>query len=653
LSFATTLALLVGLLAAVPLLAHLLRRQRARDVPLPTAKLLAASLPSARRRRALEDRGLLSLRVLAILALALLGATPFVRCSELGLARRDGASVAMVFVVDDSLSMRAKLPDGRTRFEAAKKAALDLVGQAEEGDAFGLVLAGKPARIELAPTTDHGAARVAVEGLEASDRATDLTVAIDSARALLSKLPQPDKRVVLLSDRADASAAGTLASGDATLWYPLTDLIADPQTRDCAVVSATLRGTTVTVETRCVGPDSSRDRELLLTEAGAPDREVARAPLLEEGGTLTLSLGAKPTVDLDARLTGSDAIVEDDAAPVFFQTAELAIGVVSEARDPALETGGPPPVEQALAALDLGVTVRSLTAVPDRDEDLTALRGLLLDDPTGLTPEERSSVTAWVERGGPLMIALGKRAETAGLAESFGALVPGVVRWESSAPRGARVADCTALGPSAESFADLAPRGRARLELPLFKDDPRLCSWEDGEPLVLVRTLARGSVTLVTESFQLDASDLPLRPAFLALLEGFVGQARESTGAGRVLVGQTILLKGGADGPGQRVVPGATKPVELPSLAEGGSLATSLVGRYTFAQGGSPVVRIATLAPEELTFEPSPLQEGASDSTLGGQERDRDISPLVAFALLALLVVEAIVRLRTSPAAEA
>lgn len=650
-SFATTLALLVGLLAAVPLLAHLLRRQQARDVPLPTAKLLAASLPSARRRRALEDRGLLTLRVLAIAALALLGATPFVRCSELGLARRDGASVAMVFVVDDSLSMRAALPDGRTRFDAAKKAALELVGQAEEGDAFGVVLAGKPARVELAPTTDRGAARETLESLEASDRATDLSLAIDSARAVLSKLPQLDKRVVLLSDRADASASATLASADAVLWYPLPELSADPQTRDCAVVAATLRGTTATVETRCVGPDAGRDRSLVLTEAGAPEREIARTALPEGGGTSTLTLEAKPTVDLDARLTGSDAIAADDAAPLFYETAQLTIGVVSEARDPTLETGGPPPVEQALAALDLGLTIRSLTAVPDREEDLAALRGLLLDDPTGLTPEERSSVTAWVERGGPMLIALGKRAETAGLAESFGALIPGVVRWETAAPKGARVADCAALGPSADSLADFEPRGRARLEAPLFKDDQRLCSWEDGEPLVLARSLARGSVTLVTESFQLEASDLPLRPAFLSLLEGFVERARESAGAGRVWVGQAIVLKGGNGGRGQRVVPGVAKPVELPSSS--GSTVTSVVGRYTFERDGSPVVRIATLLPEELAFEPRPIQEGASDPALGGKERERDISPLVAFVLLALLVFEAVVRLSTAPAAEA
>jgi hypothetical protein len=576
----------------------------------------------------------------------------------------------MVLVVDDSLSMRAPLPDGRTRFEAAKKAALDLVGQAEEGDAFGLVLAGRPPRVELAPTTDQAAARAALEGLEASDRATDLTLAIDSARALLTKLPQLDKRVVLLSDRADASVSATLASGDATLWYPLTDLAADPQTRDCAVVSATLRGLTATVEVRCVGPDAARGRELVLFEAGAPDREVARAALLEDGGTLTVALEAKPTVDLDARLSGSDAIPADDAAPVFFETAELTIGVVSEARDPSLETGGPPPVEQALAALDLGVTVRPFTAVPDREEDLAKLRGLLLDDPTGLTPEERSSVTAWVERGGPVLIALGKRAETAGLAESFGALVPGVVRWESAPPGsstgasdatsrsaalpvGARIAHCAALGPSAESFADLAPRGRARLDLPLFKDDARLCNWDDGEPLVLLRLIGRGSVTLVTESFQLDASDLPLRPAFLSLLENFVERARESTGSGRVSVGQSIVVKAGTDGPGQRLVPGATKPVELPALTTGGSLPTSVVGRYTYAQGGAPLVRIVTLAPEELAFEPKAIQEGASDPALGGQERERDVSHVVAFVLLALLVLEAVVRLSTSPAADA
>ena len=198
-SFLTALALLGGLLAAAPVAAHLLRRRRAKEIELPTASLLAATPPAARRRSALEDRALLAIRVIAVLLLAVLGATPFVSCSRIALARRDGASVAMVFVLDDSLSMTAPDPKGKTRFDRAKQAALDLIDDAEPGDSFAVILGGAEPRVLLAATTDARAAYSAVKEVEPSDRATDLVAAVAIARDMLRGVPQPDRRVVLLS----------------------------------------------------------------------------------------------------------------------------------------------------------------------------------------------------------------------------------------------------------------------------------------------------------------------------------------------------------------------------------------------------------------------------------------------------------------------
>src|SRR5829696_9575826 len=101
-SFLTAAALLVALLVAAPIAAHLLRRKQAEERPFPPARLVPATPPQARRRSALEDRMLFAVRAVAVVALALLGATPFVRCSKLSLSRQGGASVAMALVIDDS-----------------------------------------------------------------------------------------------------------------------------------------------------------------------------------------------------------------------------------------------------------------------------------------------------------------------------------------------------------------------------------------------------------------------------------------------------------------------------------------------------------------------------------------------------------------------
>src|SRR5690606_34662892 len=192
-----------------------------------------------KERHRLDDRALFAVRLLSILALAVLGAAPFVTCAGLSLSRTSGASVAFALVLDDSLSMQARFEDGTTRWDRARKAALDLAKDAREGDAVAIVLAGAPARVALASTTDLSAARSVLETLPPSHRGTDLDGALSLARALLRGMPQPDKRIVLLSDLSDgASDAQPLggANEEIPIWAPLEEL-AQP-VENCAVLLA-------------------------------------------------------------------------------------------------------------------------------------------------------------------------------------------------------------------------------------------------------------------------------------------------------------------------------------------------------------------------------------------------------------------------------
>jgi len=189
-SFLTLSALAIGLFVAAPFLAHMLRRRHTEERPFPPARLVPPTPPAARRRSSLEDRALFAVRALAVAALALLGATPFIHCSRLAIARRSGASVALAIVIDDSLSMRAKLPSGVTRFTRALGAARELSAGLASGDEVAVVLAGAPARVALGSTTSLGAATATLEGLEVSDRATDLDGAVRLAKDLLRGLAQ-------------------------------------------------------------------------------------------------------------------------------------------------------------------------------------------------------------------------------------------------------------------------------------------------------------------------------------------------------------------------------------------------------------------------------------------------------------------------------
>src|SRR5262249_21689555 len=173
-----------------------------------------------------------AIRASLILSLALLGATPLVRCSRLSLARPTGASVALALVIDDSHSMRSRASDGSTRWKLAIEGARQLLASARDGDAVAIVLGGRPARLALAATSDLRAAAGALSELEPSDRATDIAGAMALARSSLKQLPQVDKRVVLFSDLAGEQ----IPEGTPRAWAPLATLRRSAP--NCAVISA-------------------------------------------------------------------------------------------------------------------------------------------------------------------------------------------------------------------------------------------------------------------------------------------------------------------------------------------------------------------------------------------------------------------------------
>ena len=385
-TFLTTLALAAGLLVIVPYFAHRLRRRRAEEQPFPPARLVDPAPPQARRRSRLEDRALFVTRAISIALLALLGATPLVRCSRLSLARSSGASVAIAIVVDDSMSMRSKLPGAESAFERARQGARELLGSAREGDAMAVVLAGAPARVALTPTTDLGAAHAAIETLAESDRGTDLDGAVGLARGLLSSLPQVDRRIVVLSDLADGHPeAPPLGDSSPTpVWVALPELRAHGT--DCAVMRADRHGVRVRVRVTCGPGASASGREVVVEDArgGVLGRATPGPGANVEVIVLLASDEASPA---RARLMGGDAIASDDVAPVVPEAGRGAIAVVADPTTETVATGGPPIAEQALSALQLDFDVRPIPAFPDRAEDLAGALGVLLDDPPGLTPE--------------------------------------------------------------------------------------------------------------------------------------------------------------------------------------------------------------------------------------------------------------------------
>jgi hypothetical protein len=637
-TFLTLFALGIAVLVAAPYLAHRLRRQRAEQHPFAAVRLVPATPPKARRRARLEDRSLFAIRAASVIALALLGASPLVKCSRLALSR-SGTSVAVAIVLDDSMSMRVVDGSGRSRFQRAQEGAREILGALRDGDAAAIVLAGSPARVGLAATTDISAARAALDGITESDRATDLDGSVAIARTLVSELPQIDRRVIVLSDLADGKPdAPPLGEGAALpVWVAMPELRATAE--DCGVLAADRAGTRARVRFACSSAAAAAGREVRILDG---EKVIAQTALPQtQMGEATLTVGGDEMRELVAVLSGKDAIASDDRAPVVVEAGPAALAVVGDRTEEAVATGGAPVVEQALAALHVDMAVRPIPQVPDRREDTTGFAAIIVDDPPGFTPEQRHALGSFVEQGGVLLVALGRRAAAAPLGANFEPLLAQAVGWDGSSASGVDVASgATFFGEAASSLADLSPKGRAKLAEQDVSTYEPLLKWSDGAPLVGRRARGRGDVWMTTLPFSVETSDLTLRPGFLALLDAFVSEAKLRATPRRGDVGSPWTFAGARQVEGQ----GPAGPMAASRDDGTLRLVPVLAGAYRVSIDGSKELRVAAPLAREIDLRPRAVASSATSAALGGGVAIVDVSWMVALLLLALVAAELVFR---------
>ncbi|MEO8876595.1 MAG: hypothetical protein ABI461_13475, partial [Polyangiaceae bacterium] len=426
------------------------------------------------------------------------------------------------------------------------------------------------------------------------------------------------------------------------LWAPLTDIRG--AAADCAVIAADRSGKEVRARIACTKDGSVAGRDAIVY---AGDQEIARTHTpLTAGSDALITLPSEPTGALVLKLTGSDAIASDDAAPVVLESGPGTIAVVADAAEETAVTGGPPVVEQALSALKLNVAIRPIPIVPDRVEDLSAFVGILIDDPPGFTPEQRHALADFLHDGGAVLVALGPKSAAAPLGATLQPLLERGVTWNENKAEGA-VAEKSAARFS-DVAASLTTLGASRRAV-LAGDDVSaldlLIPWKDGAPLVARRSVGRGEVEIVTLPFNVDASDLPLRPGFLSLLAGWENRTLERSSPRRQSVGTAWTFPAATtvhiDGPGG----------ELPVTRDGELLRAepALIGAYQVAFGGGKTEqRVASPVIREVDLRPRRVAESASTSSVGTTHSQVDASWVVALALLGLVAAELLLRVRAA-----
>jgi Mg-chelatase subunit ChlD len=657
-SFVVWAALAIAGFVVAPVVAHLLRRGRAREQEFPATALVPRLTSTARERSRLEDWPLLILRSALIFGLAVLGATPMVRCERLSLARTAGASVSLAIVLDDSLSMRALSPNGKSRWDLARVGAEELLRSAREGDAVAIVLAGKPARIALSPTTNLDAARRALEELLPSDRATDLAGAVQLARAAATSLPQKDRRIVVLGDLA----SDPIPEGTPAVSTPLREL-ARPAP-DCGITAADRRDARVTVQIACTSDDAARSRTVEAIAAAGQARSeraadagpskstggvVAHAELSPRHGeqSVVLAVG-QAGISLDVRLTGHDSSVHDDTAPVSDGSQSPVVAVVADTSRASAKTGGPTVVEQALAALGDTWLVRPRELVPDDEKGYLGIAAIVLDDPTGLSPDARAALGRFLEHGGVAAALLGPRSSRTELGLPLEPFAHGALRWEPAPNLGIDPATIAWLGTESASLGSLTRHGRLRLDGAEIDGARVVGRWSDSLPWLLERRVGRGLCLTVGLPASLEESDLAIRPGFLALLDHVLRQADQRTGSRRTVAGAPWTFpeakRVSIDGP-EGPLPVTTGASEEACTDGNGRCDRAVLravpavrGRYTVHVDGETEVRTVTLDPAEILTEPrAPVTTASANMGTGTEfvSASRELSLLLVLLLSA------------------
>jgi len=225
---------LAGTLAAlIPLLIHLLTRDRVRKTAFSTLRFFAASSQKVLRRKKWQEMLLLAMRMLIFALVAIAFSRPFFggkKDETAGLS----AKRARVIVADVSASM--------SRGESAKKLKNEceraLADLSEGSDAVGLVMMGEGGRGNVEVGRKFDAVRAAVQKIKPGQGTADIAAALETADEMLKNVRAAAKDIVLISD-LQRSSWNRRANGAAEL----RKLSADVKLAVIAVTPGTEAGT--------------------------------------------------------------------------------------------------------------------------------------------------------------------------------------------------------------------------------------------------------------------------------------------------------------------------------------------------------------------------------------------------------------------------
>ena len=180
--------------ASIPLILHLLNRERARRLIFSTVRFIQMSHQTNVRRHKLKRLLLLLMRILMLALLGLAFARPFFAADPV-FTQKTGGKRNAVMILDTSYSMQYE-----GVFETAKKEAVKILDGLDASDAAALILSSDNARVVAPLGSEFSHIRAALNSAETTYEHTDYLDALQTADEILEPIPIGEKQVYLIGD---------------------------------------------------------------------------------------------------------------------------------------------------------------------------------------------------------------------------------------------------------------------------------------------------------------------------------------------------------------------------------------------------------------------------------------------------------------------
>src|SRR5579872_5366449 len=541
---------LLGLAAlAIPVLIHLIQREKKRVVEFPSLMFLRRIPYQSVRRRRIRDVALLMMRLAALALIILAFARPFFRTDSLAAATQNGAREAVI-LVDQSYSM-----EYGDRWSKAQTAARDAIRAMKPGDRASLVFFSTGADVAVRSAGDKPRLESVLAAAKTGPGATRYAPALKLAGSLLAESPLPQREIVLISDFQRRGWDQTPGRDDVRLPDRTTltpvNVGSGEDTSNLAVTPISLQRTrfenhdrvAVTAGVVNHGPKPLSGVPLSLIVDGQ-SIQTLRADVAPHGSS---SVTFSPFTVASRNMRGivklaDDAIARDNVFNfVVSPTEPVRVTLISRPGTEretlfltrALAIGENPRVE---------LTARTPTTFSDADARSAAVA--IVDD-VQVSDDLADRLTRFATAGGGLLIALGPTGTWPAHAASAAPAIPGdTVDRTTGTPL--RLGGLEYSHPVFELFR--APRSgdfsAARFYEYRAVTQPAgqvLARFDDGAPALLERKTGAGRVLLWTSALDMDWSDLPVKPVFLPFIQTVTKYLADYTEAPASLtVGQVV-----------------------------------------------------------------------------------------------------------------